>query len=183
MRLVISTLVLLSALSARAAAIESTSIESMKTYHTVEFYDVEAQIYATSISPSMTIGPSLAYHLDDDNKIGFRALMPIQRSNDIAALSFSGFWRHTYSPKRTSFFSEFGLSHNVFGRENVYTNDTALSGEANIGMTHQFTSDFGIGGIAGLSLAQSDVKKESVDTHTSELFLYPRLAFFGAFEF
>lgn len=166
-----------------AAPMTQTSISSEKSYHTVEFYDVEAQIFATSISPSMSLGPSLSYQMDSENKIGFRALVPLQRSNDIAALSLSGFYRHIYSPKQTSFFSEFGLSHNIFGRSNVYANDSALSAEANVGLTHRFNPEFGIGGLAGLSLAQADVKQTSVETHSSEFFLYPRLAVFGSFEF
>jgi hypothetical protein len=163
---------------------DGVSSASMSTgSRVVEFYDVEAQLYATSISPSMTIGPALAYQMSDSEKIGFRALAPLNRNDDVSALSFSGYWRHTYTPKQTSFFSEFGISHNIFAVENNFSNSSAFSVEAGVGLTHRLTQEMGIGGLAGLSASQANVTRSEVETSTSEIFLYPRLALFGSFEF
>lgn len=160
----------------------SISLDSPST-RVVEFYDVEAQVYATSISPTMTIGPALAYQMSDSEKIGFRALAPMNRNDDVSALSFSGYWRHTYTPAQTSFFSEFGLSHNMFAVENNFSSSSAFSLEAGVGLTHRLNKTMGIGGLAGLSAAQANVTRKEVETSTSEIYLYPRLALFGAFEF
>lgn len=164
--------------------LSSQSTAPAPTLRETEFIEVEAQIHTISIAPTVTFGPSLTYQHTDSEHFGFRALAPFSRADDISVLSLTGFWRHMFTQKKTALFGEVGLSYNLFGDRNVYSNDSAGSADLSIGAIHRLTADLGFGGIAGITASGAQVERDFVNTSGgNSTYFYPRLALFGNMHF
>jgi hypothetical protein len=154
-------------------------------------YEVEGQIHTISLAPGVTFGPSIQFKSSPFNAFGFRMVAPISRNDDLQLISMGGFWRHYFSEKSTSLFTEVGGGVNFATFENeqfvaeLSGNGTSFfSAMANFGVLHKINEDIGFGGYGGVDIARVRLSKNFISyPDDGRAYIYPRLSMFASIAF
>lgn len=145
-------------------------------------WSVEAQLNTYSISVSPTFGPTLNYSLNEKNLLGLRTLAPLSREATTETFSAHLVWRHMFSQKKTSLFSELTTGYLLTLNQGVEGPGYLQAGAAgfNLGAQYKLDSNFGIGGLAGGDFTRLEVTRRSFAILSEgPVIFYPRLALFA----